>query len=142
VATKSAIGYRFYTRRFSFRSFVQDRTSPSVIFMKRCFYGRFSVRRRLARHQPVELVEDSFRVCLGLPFTLYVIMNAEAFEMAHPGPWKLMSRIESPSSLDYSVHREKALVFSGWESRPGTGSLRPVATEAAVEVTKLLEPSV
>jgi hypothetical protein len=40
----------------------------------------------------------------------------------------------------FQVRREKALVFSGCKSRPGTGSLRPVATEAAVEVTKLLEP--
>ncbi len=40
-----------------------------------------------------------------------------------------------------SVRREKALDFSGWNSRPGTGSLHPVAIEAAVEVTKLLKPS-
>jgi hypothetical protein len=39
------------------------------------------------------------------------------------------------------VRREKALDFSGWNSRPGTGSLHPVAIEAAVEVTKLLKPS-
>jgi len=32
-----------------------------------------------------------------LPFTLCVIIDAEALEMAHPEPWKLMSRIESPS---------------------------------------------
>jgi hypothetical protein len=40
-----------------------------------------------------------------------------------------------------NVRREKALDFSGWNSRPGTGSLHPVAIEAAVEVTKLLKPS-
>jgi len=40
-----------------------------------------------------------------------------------------------------NVRREKALDFSGWNSRPGTGSLHPVAIEAVVEVTKLLEPS-
>jgi hypothetical protein len=44
------------------------------------------VRRRLARHQLVELVENSFRSALVLPFTLCVIMDAEALEMAHPEP--------------------------------------------------------
>jgi len=39
------------------------------------------------------------------------------------------------------VRREKALDFSGCKSRPGTGSLHPVAIEAVVEVTKLLKPS-
>jgi len=41
-----------------------------------------------------------------------------------------------------TVRREKALDFSGCNSRPGTGSLHPVAIEAAAEVTKLSEPSV
>jgi hypothetical protein len=40
------------------------------------------------------------------------------------------------------VRREKALDFSGCNSRPGTGSLHPVAIEAAVEATKLSELSV
>jgi hypothetical protein len=35
----------------------------------------------------------------------------------------------------------KALVHSGCESHPGTGSLHPVAIEAVVEATKLLKPS-
>jgi len=35
----------------------------------------------------------------------------------------------------------KVVVFSGCKSRPGTGSLHPVAIETAVEVTKLLKPS-
>ena len=39
------------------------------------------------------------------------------------------------------VRREKALDFSGCNSRPGTGSLHPVAIEAAVEATKLSELS-
>ena len=39
------------------------------------------------------------------------------------------------------MRREKALDFSGCNSRPGTGSLHPVAIEAAAEVTKLSEPS-
>ena len=37
------------------------------------------------------------------------------------------------------VRREKALDFSGCNSRPGTGSLHPVAIGAAVEVTKPLK---
>jgi hypothetical protein len=40
------------------------------------------------------------------------------------------------------VRREKALILSGREIPPGTGSLHPVATEAAAEATKLLKPSV
>jgi hypothetical protein len=40
-----------------------------------------------------------------------------------------------------TVRREKALDFSGCNSRPGTGSLHPVAIEAAVAVTKLSELS-
>jgi hypothetical protein len=39
------------------------------------------------------------------------------------------------------VRREKALDFSGCNSRPGTGSLHPVAIETIVEVTKLSELS-
>jgi hypothetical protein len=39
------------------------------------------------------------------------------------------------------VRREKALDFSGCNSRPGTGSLHPVAIEAAAEATKLSELS-
>jgi len=39
------------------------------------------------------------------------------------------------------VRREKALVYSGCKSRPGTGSLHPVAVEAAAEATKPLKPS-
>jgi hypothetical protein len=41
-----------------------------------------------------------------------------------------------------TVRREKALDFSGCKSRPGTGSLHPVAIEAAAEATKLSELSV
>jgi len=39
------------------------------------------------------------------------------------------------------VRREKALDFSGCNSRPGTGSLHPVAIETAAEATKLSELS-
>ena len=44
--------------------------------------------------------------------------------------------------VDEIVRREKALDFSGCNSRPGTGSLHPVAIEAAAEATKLSELSV
>jgi hypothetical protein len=37
------------------------------------------------------------------------------------------------------VRRERRLVHSGCKSHPGTGSFRPVAIGAAVEVTKLLK---
>jgi len=40
-----------------------------------------------------------------------------------------------------TVRREKALDFSGCNSRPGTGSLHPVAIETAAEATKLSELS-
>jgi len=40
------------------------------------------------------------------------------------------------------VRREKALDFSGCNSRPGTGSLHPVTIETAAEATKLSELSV
>ena len=44
--------------------------------------------------------------------------------------------------VDVKVRREKALDFSGCNSRPGTGSLHPVAIEATAEATKRSEPSV
>jgi hypothetical protein len=37
---------------------------------------------------------------------------------------------------------KKVLVHSGGNTRPGTGSLHPVAIRAAVEATKLLKPLV
>jgi hypothetical protein len=40
-----------------------------------------------------------------------------------------------------TVRREKALDFSGCNSRPGTGSFHPVAIETAAEATKLSELS-
>ena len=39
------------------------------------------------------------------------------------------------------VRREKALDFSGCNSRPGAGSLHPVAIETMAEATKLSELS-
>jgi hypothetical protein len=51
-------------------------------------------------------------------------------------------RLDPPRGVvGEKVRREKALDFSGCKSRPGTGSLHPVAIEAAVEATKLSEPS-
>ena len=38
------------------------------------------------------------------------------------------------------MRREKALILSGGKSRPGTGSLHPVAIGAVVEATKPLKP--
>ena len=40
-----------------------------------------------------------------------------------------------------TVRRERRLDSGGWNSRPGTGSLHPVAIEAAAEATKLSELS-
>jgi hypothetical protein len=47
----------------------------------------------------------------------------------------------TPSVADVTVRREKALDFSGCNSRPGTGSLHPTI-EAAAEATRLSELSV
>ena len=47
-----------------------------------------------------------------------------------------------PVSRDYRVRREKVMVHSGSQSRPGTGSFHPVAIRAAVEATRLLKPLV
>ena len=44
-------------------------------------------------------------------------------------------------SVGEKVRREKALDFSGCNSRPGTGSFHPVAIETAAEATKLSELS-
>ncbi|MBA7652289.1 hypothetical protein ES703_60119 [subsurface metagenome] len=41
-----------------------------------------------------------------------------------------------------TVRRGKALVLSGCETRPATGSLRPVAIGAAAEATKPSKPLV
>ena len=43
---------------------------------------------------------------------------------------------------DSRVRRENAVVHSGRLTRPGTGSLHPVAIRAAVEATRLLKPLV
>ena len=50
--------------------------------------------------------------------------------------------IQILDAVGETVRREKALDFSGCNSRPGTGSLHPVAIEAAAEATKLSELSV
>ena len=59
-----------------------------------------------------------------------------------PTPQVCLSVTRKLRSVGEKVRREKALDFSGCNSRPGTGSLHPVAIEAAVEATKLSEPSV
>jgi|HubBroStandDraft_3_1064219.scaffolds.fasta_scaffold57790_2 hypothetical protein len=48
---------------------------------------------------------------------------------------------ESSASIGETVRREKALDFSGCNSRPGTGSFHPVAIETAAEATKRSELS-
>jgi hypothetical protein len=50
------------------------------------------------------------------------------------GGW--LHRKEYIMIVNERVRREKALDFSGCNSRPGTGSLHPVAIEAAAEATK------
>jgi hypothetical protein len=50
-------------------------------------------------------------------------------------------RIFNRQPIGETVRREKALDFSGCNSRPGTGSLHPVAIESAAEATKLSELS-
>ena len=53
--------------------------------------------------------------------------------------WRMPNLVDEFGSFpaeEITVRREKALVHSGRKTRPGTGSLHPVATGAAVEVTK------
>jgi hypothetical protein len=63
------------------------------------------------------------------------------------GRWQFALRRAGGSEVSFPpivvgiVRRERALDFSRWNFRPGTGSLHWVAIEAAVEVTKLLKPS-
>src|SRR2546426_6082477 len=52
---------------------------------------------------------------LLFPFRIWVIIDADAFEIAHPEPWKLMSRIESPSRFKYTVK---------WRSEEHTSELQ------------------
>ena len=49
---------------------------------------------------------------------------------------------DKPTNEMVRVRRERRLVHSGCKSHPGTGSFRPVAIGAAVEVTKPLKPPV
>jgi hypothetical protein len=51
--------------------------------------------------------------------------------------WIGSSTIPNPNP---KVRLEKALVHSGWESRPGAGSFRPVTIEPVAEVRKPLKP--
>jgi hypothetical protein len=55
---------------------------------------------------------------------------------------KVTFKAEAFEIVGVIVRRGKALDFSGCNSRPGTGSLHPVAIEAAAEATKLSELSV
>ena len=57
-------------------------------------------------------------------------------------PVDSVNTCDSWRNIPITVRREKALDFSGCKSRPGTGSLHPVAIETAAEATKLSELSV
>jgi hypothetical protein len=57
-------------------------------------------------------------------------------QMLRPGPNRVNGLI-----VGEKVRRERRWTFSGCNSRPGTGSLHPVAIEAAAEATKLSELS-
>ena len=48
----------------------------------------------------------------------------------------------TPNNSESDVRREKALIHSGGKTRPGTGSLHPVAIGAVAEVTKPPKPLV
>ena len=48
----------------------------------------------------------------------------------------------SPAKPGNRVRREKVMVHSGSQTRPGTGSFHPVAIRAAVEATRPLKPLV
>jgi len=55
--------------------------------------------------------------------------------------WRILPTQNAVVTSRFHVRREKALGFSGCNSRPGTGSLHPVAIETAAEATKLSELS-
>ena len=67
---------------------------------------------------------------------LLAAILAQAGELVDECPYAGITLV-----VGVTVRRGKALDFSGCNSRPGTGSLHPVAIEAAVEATKLSELS-
>jgi hypothetical protein len=76
---------------------------------------------------------------VALPEEYYVlrfVRRVELLELIGPSCF-----LRGTAVVGETVRREKALDFSGCNSRPGTGSLHPVAIETAVEVTKLSELS-
>ena len=62
--------------------------------------------------------------------------------LAQLGSGRLRAIRRFGGQLLKTVRRDKAPVRSGRQTRPGTGSLHPVAIEATAEATKPLEPSV
>jgi hypothetical protein len=54
----------------------------------------------------------------------------------------MAAKFRGKSNAAEVVRRDKSVLFSGRQPHPGTGSFHPVTTEAVVEVTKPLEPSV
>ena len=67
--------------------------------------------------------------------------SAETAGRPHVQPTQEVTKAGSLIVVGEKVRREKALDFSGCKSRPGTGSLHPVAIETAAEATKLSELS-
>src|ERR1035437_5357093 len=73
----------------------------------------------------------------SLGHTVLLVLPCQQFPTART----LLRGLGNPSQLGEKARREKALDFSGCNSRPGTGSLHPVAIETAAEATKLPELS-
>ena len=74
--------------------------------------------------------------CLRVAFLAFMVVDDAAIRRR-----KMVNFAQESWIVGEIVRREKALDFSGCNSRPGTGSLHPEAIEAAVEATKLSEPS-
>jgi len=77
-----------------------------------------------------------------------VVSNRDPYSDS-PEPFGWFSTTKAYSGLgadivmeSIAVRRERRWSTAGGKTRPGTGSLRPVAIGAVVEVTKLLKPLV
>jgi hypothetical protein len=82
------------------------------------------------------------RHCLRRQLRYSEIVENNVSDVTHLSEQTVANRRASSGRFGEKVRREKALDFSGCKSRPGTGSLHPVAIEAAAEATKLSELSV
>jgi hypothetical protein len=72
---------------------------------------------------------------------VWPIMRGKSYVGETGKSMKVMELTVVLKTAGVTVRREKALDFCGCNSRPGTGSLHPVAIEAAAEATKLSELS-